>query len=88
MLGRKNGFLQHKLILGFILLTFIHAKWMKFKPTFVRNFNKIWMESLKDFLNTTFWSFPNFEPFHLVNEHNLLLCMNITLTNTQYAECH
>jgi hypothetical protein len=32
---------EHKLTLGFLLLTFIHAKWVKFKPTFVKSFCKI-----------------------------------------------
>jgi hypothetical protein len=32
---------------------------------------------MKDFLNPTFWSRPNFVPFPLVNERNILLCSNI-----------
>ncbi len=35
MPGRK-GLFEHKLTLDFILLTFIHAKWTKFKTTSIR----------------------------------------------------
>jgi hypothetical protein len=31
-------------------------------------FEESWHQSLKDFLNSTFWSWPNFVPFHLVHE--------------------
>jgi hypothetical protein len=35
MVGGK-GYFEHILTLGFILLTFVHAKWAKFRPTFLR----------------------------------------------------
>jgi hypothetical protein len=37
----KKGLFEHKLTLGFILLTFVDAKWTKFKLTFTRTFKKI-----------------------------------------------
>jgi len=38
----KKWLLEHKCTLAFISLTFVHAKWMKSKPTFVQTFNEAW----------------------------------------------
>ncbi len=46
----KKGLFEHKSALAFILLTFIHAKGMKFKATFARPFNKFWQYFTKVFL--------------------------------------
>ena len=46
----------------------------------MKTLTKIWQESLKDFLNSTFWSRLNFILFNLVYEQNLLLGFNITVT--------
>jgi hypothetical protein len=47
------------------------AKWAKFKTIFVKTRTEIWRQSLKDFLNSTFWCRPNFVPFCLVHEWNI-----------------
>ncbi len=38
---------ENKCALAFISLTFVHAKWMKSKPTFVQTFNKIRQNEMK-----------------------------------------
>jgi hypothetical protein len=42
MVGRKKWLFGLKLVLGFILFTFVDAKMTKFMPTFVKTFNEIW----------------------------------------------
>ncbi len=37
----KKGLFEYKSALALILLTFLHTKLMKFKPTFVQTFNKV-----------------------------------------------
>ncbi len=64
----------------FILFTFVQTNWTKFMPTFVKTFNKIWWESLKDFMNSLFPYRPNLLPTDLVHEQNHLHCMNIAVT--------
>jgi hypothetical protein len=44
-----KGLFEHKFALAFILLTFIHAKGMKFKATFARPFNKFGQSFTKVF---------------------------------------
>ncbi len=53
----KKGLFEHKFALAFISLTFIHAKGMKFKPTFSRPFNKFWQYFTKVFYITKTFSF-------------------------------
>ncbi len=71
---------EHRLALGFISFTFVNANLKKFMPIFIKNFNKILQSSLSNFMNKTFESRPNFIPFCLVRELNLLHCMNIAIT--------
>ncbi len=44
-----KGPFEHKWTLDFILLTLVHAKWSKFKPTFAHTFNKVWRKITKVF---------------------------------------
>jgi hypothetical protein len=46
----EKGIFEHKLTLCYILHSFIHAKWTKFKPTFARTFNEILQLSSKKIL--------------------------------------
>jgi len=62
----KKGLFEHKSALAFISLTFIHAKGMKFKPTFARPFNKFWQYFTKVFYNKNFQFSTNFILFCLI----------------------
>jgi hypothetical protein len=66
-------------------LTFVHTKWTKFMPTFIKTLNKICRQRSKDVLNSTFWSWPNFAPSHLVQEQNLLPRTNIAVVMLSVA---
>jgi hypothetical protein len=53
LVGWKKGLFEHKCVLAFISLTFVHAKWTKSRPTFVQTFNWVWQHWTKVFYNKT-----------------------------------
>ncbi len=79
LLDEKGAFWA-KCVLDFILLTSIHSKCMKSKPTCVPTFNEDWPILQKFFYNKKFWFLWNFVPFHLVHDWNLSLFINIDYT--------
>jgi hypothetical protein len=52
--GRNGGIFKHRWTFDFILITFVNAKWMKFKPNFVQTFLQSFAVNYKSFLTKTF----------------------------------
>ncbi len=84
----EKGAFEHKCVLDFISLTFVHAKWTKSKPTFVQTFNKVWPYFTKVFLQQKLFIFTKFHPvlsrswlksFALYEYHSYLLTHFIKL---------
>jgi len=77
ILGRKS-FFEHKLAFASFCSLLSMQKWWNFSQISLGPLTKLITKVEKIFWTQPFWAWPNFVPFHLVNELNLC-CAQISL---------